>query len=124
MTAEITLLNKSAVALAADSAVSIQQGESMKIYNSMNKLFTLSKFAPMGVMVYGTAHLSGTPWETIIKLYRQGLNSKRFGTVAEYAQDFLEYVQTNRQYATESQQRDFFLGRSDMIYQDIYDIVS
>src|SRR5687768_5133461 len=93
MTAEIAILNKSAVALAADSAVSIQQGNQTKVYNSMNKLFALSKSAPVGVMIYGTAQLSGMPWETLIKLYRQQLANQTFGTVSEYAEDFIRFVQ-------------------------------
>ncbi len=74
MTAEIAVLNKSAVALAADSLVTVDRGSNAdrKTYN-VNKLFSLSKHHPVGIMVYGAAELLGTPWETIIKVYRQGL---------------------------------------------------
>ena len=39
MTAEIAIMNKMAVALAADSAVTISQEEEQKTYNTVNKLF-------------------------------------------------------------------------------------
>jgi hypothetical protein len=89
MTAEVAVMNKKAVALAADSAVS--SGD--KIYNSANKLFALSKYEPVGVMIYNYAEFMGVPWETIIKVYReQKLGDQRFDTVQEYADHFLEYL--------------------------------
>lgn len=57
MTAEIAILNKSAVALAADSAVTISTPTGPKIYDSVNKLFVLIKGRPVGVMLYDSADL-------------------------------------------------------------------
>ena len=51
MTAEIAIMNKTAIALAADSAVTIGRGK--KIFNTVNKLFTLSKYHPVAIMIYG-----------------------------------------------------------------------
>ena len=46
MTAEVAVMNKSAVALAADSAVTISSEDPRqggdKVFNTANKLFTLS----------------------------------------------------------------------------------
>jgi hypothetical protein len=44
VTAEIAILNKLGVALAADSAVTVETEGGQKIYNTVNKLFTLSKY--------------------------------------------------------------------------------
>ncbi len=54
MTAQIAIMNKSAIAMASDSAVTItaRSDNKSKIYNTINKLFTLSKFAP-GIRVAG-----------------------------------------------------------------------
>jgi len=68
MTAEIGILNTTGVALAADSAVTIG---SSKVFNSADKLFSLSKHHPVGIMIYGNASFMGVPWETIIKIYRR-----------------------------------------------------
>jgi hypothetical protein len=89
MTAEVAVLNRNAIALAADSAVTI--GES-KVYNTVNKLFTLSKHHPVGIMIYGNADYMGIPWETIIKLYREDLGRKKFSTLGAYTRDFLRYL--------------------------------
>lgn len=98
MTAEIGILNKTAVALAADSAVTITNRRGEKIYNYANKLFYLSKYHPVGIMVYGNAELSGVPWETIIKVYRKVLDGKVFDTLEEYANDFFEFLQKKDNY--------------------------
>lgn len=59
MASELAVLNKLGVALAADSAVTIGGGPALKIYDTVNKLFALSKRAPVGVMVYGNADFMG-----------------------------------------------------------------
>ena len=92
MTAEIAVLNRNAVALAADSAVTLQLPEGTKIYQA-NKLFTLSKYKPVGIMIYGTADFIGVPWETIIKQYRKKLGTQGFATVLDYAKHFLAFVE-------------------------------
>lgn len=94
MTAEVAILNKSAVALAADSAVTIQHGRGFKIYNT-NKLFNLCESNPVGVMVYENADLMSVPWETIIKQYRKHLGSTTFNTLEEYGANFISYLNNN-----------------------------
>src|SRR5712691_9788946 len=96
MTAEIAILNKNAVALAADSAVTIQKPGAQKIYNTANKLFTLSKYHPVGIMVYGTAELMGIPWETLIKIYREELRVTNFKRLIQFAEHFIAFLENNR----------------------------
>ena len=92
MTAEIAVLNKFGVALAADSAITVEhfhQGEiKTKVYNTANKLFSLSKYDPVGVMFYNTVTLGSVPWETIIKSYRSELRDTHLDTVAEHSTKF------------------------------------
>jgi hypothetical protein len=99
MTAEIAIMNKSAIVLAADSAVTIpligRDGQKNKIFNSANKLFTLSKRAPVGLMVYGSASLMGIPWETLVKLFRANLSDKWFNTLEEYTTAFFDFLNNN-----------------------------
>jgi len=95
MTAEIAIINKNAVALAADSAVTLRDPSASKIYNTANKLFMLSKFEPVGIMVYGAAEFMGVPLETIIKMYRSRLQSQSFAKLNDYAQDFLHFLESN-----------------------------
>jgi hypothetical protein len=67
MAAEIVILNKNAVALAADSAVTLRDPNTSKIYNTANKLFMLSKFEPVGIMIFGAAEFMAVPLETMLR---------------------------------------------------------
>lgn len=92
MTAEIAVYNKLAVSLAADSAVTITGGNTVKINNGAEKLFALSKHHPVGLMVYGAGSLCGVPWEMIIKEYRRQLGDVCYDTVEQYAEKFWDFL--------------------------------
>ena len=97
MTAEVAVMNKQAIALAADSAVTFPQQMGGKIFTSASKIFTLSKYQPVGVMIYGSASLMEVPWETIIKVYRNELGKETFKTVGDYANNFLFFMAEQNQ---------------------------
>lgn len=92
MTAIVGVLNSQGIAIAADSAVTVSGNNVKKVYNRSNKIFTLSKFHPVGISIYNRADFMGMPLETLIKIYRKELKDKSFGTVAEYKNDFLAYL--------------------------------
>lgn len=92
LTAEIGILNNIGVALAADSAVTVG---THKVFNSADKLFSLSKQHPVGIMIYGAANFMGIPWETIVKIYRKKLPETPFNTLQQYCNDFLKYLTTD-----------------------------
>lgn len=94
MTSEVAIINASAVALAADSAVTIGSGR--KIYNSALKVFSLSKVAPVGVMLYGNGSIHGIPWETVIKSYRYELGESEFPNLLDYANNFLDFLRQDK----------------------------
>ena len=99
MTAEIAVANKWGVALAADSAVTVEQFHKgrlrEKVYNSANKLFSLSKFRPVGAMIYNTVSLAGTPWETVIKSARFELARNECDYLQHYADFLFDFVTDN-----------------------------
>lgn len=92
MTVEVGILNKQGIALAADSAVTIGNGRGY--YNTANKLFALSKYEPVAIMVYSNAEFMGIPIETIVKEYRKQLNDRKFDYLKDYWSDFLSYLNT------------------------------
>lgn len=108
MTAEIVIMNKEAVALAADSAVTTIGERGPKIFTSANKIFALSRYSPVGIMVYGTANFMGIPWETIIKIYREKLKNKKFETLKEHADDFINFLTKKNQLFHKSEQEEHF----------------
>lgn len=93
MTAEVAILNREAVALATDSAVTVgQQGEE-KIYNTANKLFQLSATEPIAVMFYDSGAFGPIPWDTVVKEYRKVLSDGFHATVEEYEDRFIDFLQ-------------------------------
>lgn len=105
MTAEIAILNSNAVALAADSAVTSGIKGQQKVFNSANKLFSLSKYHPVGIMVSGNANFMSIPWETVIKMYRAHLGDRSFPTLKGYADDFVQFLGSNRSLIPNSTQQ-------------------
>lgn len=108
MTAEIAIMNRMAVALAADSAVTFGHPKQTKIYYTVNKLFTLSKYEPVGVMVYGDAELMGVPWETILKEYRRSLGRTSFNTLGDYARHLIDFMDKPNSLFPSSVQEEYF----------------
>ena len=110
MTAEVAVMNKQAIALAADSAVTIRDELGQKIFTSASKIFTLSKYHPVGVMVYGSASIMGIPWETVIKAYRSQLKQKAFASIDEYAADFISYLTEEKLFFSELEEKQYLVN--------------
>lgn len=110
MTAEIAIMNKEAIALAADSAVTMGQKREQKIFTSANKLFALSKYCPLGIMIYGSASFMGIPWESIIKIYRNKLGKQKFDTLEKYANKFISFLDNGNPLFAETEQKEYLSG--------------
>ena len=109
MTAEIAVMNKNGIALAADSAVTITGATGQKIYDT-HKLFMLSKYHPVGVMIFGNAEILGVPWQVIIKEFRKKqLGKTPYPTLQEYGDRFIGYLTNNNKYFPPERQREFFI---------------
>ncbi len=104
MTAVIGILNKNGIAMAADSAVTVSGANKKKIYNTANKIFALSKYNPVGIMIYSSSSFMSVPWETIIKLYRKDLKDKYFATVEDYKNDFIKFLKDKDYYTSQEAQ--------------------
>ena len=70
MTSEIAVMNQRAVALAADSAVTLIDGGTVVVRNEQRKLFNLVEGQPIGVMFFGMADMLGHPWDHLIEHYQ------------------------------------------------------
>src|SRR5690554_3364078 len=93
MTAELSILNKSGVVIAADSAVTI--GKNNKVFNSATKMFQISNSEPIGLMIYSSANWMGIPMEIIIKQYSKKLGNNNFTELKEYARDFIDFLKNS-----------------------------
>src|SRR5687767_8332033 len=122
MTAEIALLNREAVALAADSAVTMRTRHGTKVLQSANKIFTLSKYHPVGVMLYGNAQLLETPWELVIKSYRKQLGAKSFSRLEDYAKDLIRFVSESRALFPEEAQASYVTALVTEAFSNVRDV--
>lgn len=107
MTAEILIMNRSTVALAADSAVTINNKNSVKIFNSVNKLFSLNDSASVGIMIYNAASINGIDWEQLIKEYKLSRQGKELDYLTDYMTDFISFIE-NGGFIPEKQQDQMF----------------
>lgn len=103
MTCEVAVMNKYALVIAADSAVTTSSGNGAERYSKGgNKIFQLSRLEPVGVMIYGSAMLDGVPWEIIIKNFRDRLGSATHATLQEYATTFFDFVKNANFFFTQA----------------------
>ncbi|MDV0445297.1 hypothetical protein MmiAt1_08660 [Methanimicrococcus sp. At1] len=95
MTSEIAVMNKKAVALAADSIATLTSSSGDKTYSTANKLFCLSYNHSIGIMINNNSFFSGQSWETIINVYRIEVeNTKiRFNKLEDCVQHFINFVE-------------------------------
>ena len=98
-------MNKHGVGLAADSALSV--GDGQKVYRTAEKLFKIAD-APIAIMAYGCAEIMGVPWEIVIKSYVRQLGERRFPAAEQYGEDFLRFVEASDMLFPASAQRDWF----------------
>lgn len=89
MTTEIAIINRQGIALAADSAVTIGRE---KVWKTANKIFSLSPYNDIGIMVYGNSSFIGFPWETLIKIFRSNTSSSKFQTVQNCTDSLIEFL--------------------------------
>lgn len=123
MTAVVGILNKQAVAIAADSAVTIQGNNGRKIFNKANKVFTLSKYQPIAIMIHNAASFMTTPWEVVVKIYRRQLGETSFAHVQDYVTDFINFLRARSFFTDEQMQLAFLDDFSRMIINTVIDEV-
>ncbi|HEY1474018.1 MAG TPA: hypothetical protein VGF53_08045 [Pseudolabrys sp.] len=115
MTAEVAILNRGAVALATDSAVTIGQ----KTYTTENKLFELSRTKPIGLMIYNSLDFYNYPWEVLIKDFRTANGDKSHSYVSDWAQTFVDWLYNNRK-PTVKLQDEYFRKVVEEILREAY----
>jgi hypothetical protein len=92
VTAEIAIINRSAVALATDSAVTLQVRGMDKVYNSADKLFELSNKDPFGIMIYNNLEFMGLSLEVLIKQFRDQKGNVHYQSAEDIASEFFSFI--------------------------------
>jgi hypothetical protein len=111
MTAEIVIMNKEAVAIAADSAVSLVTGPAdspQKIFTSANKIFGLSENHTAALMIYNNASFIGIPWEPLLTRFEESLGPVPLPTLAEYAAKLISFLSTEQELISPEVEKQYF----------------
>ncbi len=95
MTSEIAVMNQRAVALAADSAVTLIDGRTVVVRNEQRKLYQLIEGRPVGVMFFGMADVMGHPWDQLIAHFQNTKpeQSSRLGGYATAFTGMLDHLE-------------------------------
>lgn len=107
MTAIVGVLNRRGVSFAADSAATHKSDSGLKISNNANKIFSLSKYHPVGVAIYNNLDFIGVPWDSIIKQFRNILKESKYDSLQEYVKPFFAFVKSNCLNALQAEQKDY-----------------
>lgn len=99
MTSVVGILNKSGVAIAADSAVTREKWKEgrrhRKVTKNGNKMVRLCEAVPVAVMIIGNADFLRTPWDVIVRRYRQQRGNLVHSTVEDAVHDFFAFIQSD-----------------------------
>jgi hypothetical protein len=108
MTSEIAVMNQRAVALAADSAVTLIDGGTVVVRNDQRKLFNLMDNRPIGVMFFGVADILGHPWEHLIEHYQKKVKPRELAHVKDYSASFTGMLDNLEEFFPRARQKDDF----------------
>jgi len=79
MTAEVCLMNRLAVVIAADSALTVTQctdrGAEQRYFKGSNKIFQLSDHQPVGLMIFNSSDILRVPWEIVSSSFPSDLGA-------------------------------------------------
>lgn len=97
MTSEVVLLNKDAVIIAADSAVTVSHNPHPRYSKNANKIFDISRHGNVAVTIFSSAEIDRVPWELALKMFRQAdaLAPQR-ALLTDYVPAVMDYLENNR----------------------------
>lgn len=97
MSVGVCIINRNGIALAADSAGTLS-GNKM-FYNSMNKVFSLSRKETYGAITYGLTSLYDVSIDQILKEFRSFLDARNpIDDFFEILPLFQEFIETHNEY--------------------------
>ena len=94
MTSQLAILNRTGVALASDSAVTMDAGRQ---YTGLDKIFSLGGKHQVGFMIAGVSEYlpCGVEWERIVWLWSQRIQDEPYDTLDQYIVEFIDFVENN-----------------------------
>ncbi|MGJ8619753.1 MAG: hypothetical protein ACSHWN_05425 [Methylophilaceae bacterium] len=96
MTSEVLMLNKEAVVIAADSAVTTGRYPHPRYSKSANIIFDLSVHGNVALTIYASADIDNVPWNLAVKQFRK-VDQKEVERpkLANYQEALISYLEKN-----------------------------
>lgn len=123
MTAIVGILNRRGLAFAADSAATHTSASGMKISNNANKIFSLSRYHPVGIAIYNNLDFMGVPWDSIIKQFRNCLKDKKYDDLQGYINPFFNFIKTYCAKLLVSNQKGVAAHLVNSYYNEVFNLV-
>ncbi len=120
MTCQVIVMNRNAVAMASDSALTIRGLDVGKIYYSTSKIYSISKNPPVGLMTHGGAIFMGIPWDTIVHEFVCSLGDAQRSNLQDYVLDFVKFIQSDSRLSSPQQQEGFVSSSVSYLFYNIY----
>ncbi|MEC5398958.1 hypothetical protein [Uliginosibacterium sp. H1] len=120
MTSEVLILNKRAVVIGADSAVTTSGGDHPRYSKSANKIFELTKNGSVAAAIYGSALIDMVPWELVIKLFRSQLGAVSFGRINEYGSVLISFLNANEKLFPKALRNEWVEQQFDLALKNIF----
>lgn len=106
MTSEVMIMNRQAIALAADSAVTYGGGPDPVVTLEAEKILPLT--GSVALMVYSRGDVLGRSWSQLAHAFRKQHAQTEFSSVADCARAFFAFLDGNRQLFPEREEREEF----------------
>lgn len=123
MTAIVGVLNRRGLAFAADSAATHTSASGLKISNNANKIFSLSKYHPVGIAIYNNLDFMGVPWDSIIKQFRNSQKDKKYDDLPGYIKPFFNFVRSYCANLLTNSQKGVAAHLVNSYYKEVYELV-
>ncbi len=108
MTSEVMIMNRQAVVLAADSAVTYGGGPEPVVTLEAEKILSLGP--NIALMVYSRGDVLGRSWSHIAHAFNRAHGEVDYETVDDAARAFFDFLDQNRQLFPEHEEREEFEG--------------
>lgn len=118
MTSQLILMNGFGVALASDSAVTVG---GKRTYDTAEKIIPLPAPHRLAVLHSGSVNIHGMPYSVLINEWAASLGTTRLRSVALYRQNFLSWLNDNRDWVSTKRSDEDFIDQLEDLYREIWD---
>jgi hypothetical protein len=87
-----------------------EKGQEQRYFKGANKIFQVSNYHPVGMMIFDSADIMKVPWEVVVKQFRVSLGNKSFNDLKGYAEEFFSFLNGDARLFPQSVQKEAFLA--------------